>query len=50
MGTGIRAGRYDNNVAVNDIAPTLSTILEVETPAGSVGRVLTEMWAAEPRP
>lgn len=44
MGTGIRAGRYDNSVMVNDIAPTLATILDVEPPAGSVGRVLTEIF------
>jgi predicted AlkP superfamily pyrophosphatase or phosphodiesterase len=44
MGAGIRAGRYDMAVAINDIAPTLAAILDVETPAGSVGRVLTEMW------
>jgi hypothetical protein len=44
MGAGIHAGRYNDAVAVNDIAPTLATILEVEIPSGSVGRVLTEMW------
>jgi hypothetical protein len=44
MGAGIKAGRYDENVTVNDIAPTLATILEVETPSGSVGRVLNEIW------
>lgn len=44
MGTGIRPGRYDMSIAINDIAPTLASILEVETPAGSVGRILTEMW------
>lgn len=43
MGQGIRAGRYDASVAVNDIAPTLATMLDVETPSGSVGRVLSEM-------
>jgi predicted AlkP superfamily pyrophosphatase or phosphodiesterase len=43
MGLGIRAGRYDNAIAINDIAPTLAAMLEVETPSGSVGRVLTEM-------
>jgi predicted AlkP superfamily pyrophosphatase or phosphodiesterase len=43
MGPGIRAGRYSDSVAVNDIAPTLATLLDVETPSGSVGRVLTEM-------
>jgi hypothetical protein len=44
MGSGVKAGKYDVSAAVNDIAPTLAAILEVETPAGSVGRVLTEMW------
>jgi arylsulfatase A-like enzyme len=44
LGTGIRAGRYDASVAVNDVAPTLATILDVEIPSGSVGRVLAEMF------
>jgi predicted AlkP superfamily pyrophosphatase or phosphodiesterase len=44
MGGGIRPGSYNANIAINDIAPTLATILDVETPAGSVGRVLTELW------
>ena len=43
MGAGIKPGKYDQNVAINDIAPTLATLLEVETPSGSVGRVLHEM-------
>ncbi len=45
LGADIKAGRYDQRVAMNDVAPTLATILEVETPAGSVGRVLSEMFA-----
>ncbi len=45
MGSGIRAGAYYGNVTVNDIAPTLSSILEIEPPAGAFGRVLTEMFA-----
>jgi predicted AlkP superfamily pyrophosphatase or phosphodiesterase len=45
LGPGIRPGRYDASIIVNDIAPTLATVLEVETPSGSVGRVLAEMWA-----
>jgi predicted AlkP superfamily pyrophosphatase or phosphodiesterase len=44
LGAGIKPGRYDNSIVVNDIAPTLATILDVETPSGSVGRVLTEMF------
>lgn len=44
MGAGIRAGRYDESIVVNDIAPTLANILHVETPSGSAGRVLAEMF------
>ena len=44
MGAGIRPGRYFDSIAVNDIAPTLAAILEVETPSGSVGRVLDEIF------
>jgi hypothetical protein len=43
MGQGIRAGRYDREIAIFDIAPTLATMLDVETPSGSSGRVLTEV-------
>lgn len=42
MGAGVKPGRYHQAAAVNDLAPTLSTILEVEVPAGSMGRVLFE--------
>jgi len=42
MGPGIKGGQYHRRAAVNDIAPTLATLLEVETPSGSVGRVLEE--------
>jgi predicted AlkP superfamily pyrophosphatase or phosphodiesterase len=45
MGRGIRAGSHDAAAALNDLAPTLATLLEVETPSGSTGRVLTEMLA-----
>ncbi len=44
MGAGIKAGHYYEKIAVNDIAPTLSAIVGVEQPSGSVGRVLQEMW------
>jgi arylsulfatase A-like enzyme len=43
MGPGVKPGRYNGTVAVNDIAPTLATMLDVETPSGSVGRALAEM-------
>lgn len=42
-GPGIKSGRFENRVIVNDIAPTLASMLEIETPSGSSGRVLTEM-------
>jgi predicted AlkP superfamily pyrophosphatase or phosphodiesterase len=42
MGPGIKPGRYHRQAAINDIAPTLATLLEVEVPAGATGRVLDE--------
>jgi predicted AlkP superfamily pyrophosphatase or phosphodiesterase len=45
MGPGIRPGTYRRPITVNDIAPTLADILEVETPSGSAGRVLDEILA-----
>jgi predicted AlkP superfamily pyrophosphatase or phosphodiesterase len=43
MGHGIRAGRYLQAAAMNDVAPTVAAWLQVTPPAGSVGRVLVEM-------
>jgi hypothetical protein len=43
MGPGVKAGRYVRPVALNDVAPSLATMLDVETPSGSVGRPLSEM-------
>ncbi|MBV8896621.1 MAG: alkaline phosphatase family protein [Acidobacteriaceae bacterium] len=43
MGPGIRAGQYDGAIQPNDIAPTLASMLGIQTPSGSSGRVLTEM-------
>lgn len=45
MGAGIKPGRYDGTIAPNDIAPTLATLLDIQTPSGSSGRVLTEMFS-----
>lgn len=45
LGPGIKPGRYDEKIQPNDIAPTLATMLDVQTPSGSSGRVLTEMLA-----
>ena len=44
MGPGIKAGRFDQAIAVNDVAPTLATYLDIETPSGSVGRCLAEIF------
>jgi predicted AlkP superfamily pyrophosphatase or phosphodiesterase len=43
MGPGIKPGRYVRPVALNDLAPSLATLLDIETPSGSVGRPLAEM-------
>lgn len=43
MGPGIKAGAFHGSVAINDVAPTLATILGVEIPSGSEGRILSEM-------
>jgi predicted AlkP superfamily pyrophosphatase or phosphodiesterase len=42
MGPRIQPGEYSGAVALNDLAPTLATLVSVEIPAASVGRVLTE--------
>ncbi len=43
MGPGIKPGDYNETIAPNDIAPTLATLLAIQTPSGSSGRVLTEI-------
>ncbi|HMJ62644.1 MAG TPA: alkaline phosphatase family protein, partial [Bryobacteraceae bacterium] len=45
MGPGIKQGRYNETIEPNDIAPTLATLLDIQTPSGSSGRVLVEMLA-----
>jgi hypothetical protein len=44
MGQGIQPGRYDKPIAVTGIAPTLATILNIETPSGAEDRVLEEIF------
>jgi len=43
MGAGIKSGQYDATIQPNDITPTLANLLDIQTPSGSAGRVLTEM-------
>jgi len=41
LGSAIRPGVHHDRVAVNDIAPTLAALLEIETPSGSSGKILS---------
>jgi len=45
LGPGIAPGKYHRQVKINDVAPTLASILEIETPSGAMGQVLDELWA-----
>ncbi len=49
MGPGVRAGQYAQRAAMNDIAPTLATLLGTAMPSGAMGRVLVEALAPEER-
>ena len=42
MGRGVKPGKYAGRVALNDLAPTLAALIDVDAPAASSGRVLTE--------
>ena len=42
FGAGIKPGWHRERIQVNDIAPTLSALMDVEPPSGTFGRVLTE--------
>jgi len=44
MGPGIKAKRFYTSIAVTDVAPTLATMLGVEIPSGSEGRILSEIF------
>lgn len=44
FGPGIKTGNYQRRIAVNDIAPTLAELLGVGQPAGSIGRILNEIF------
>jgi hypothetical protein len=45
MGPGIAPGAYHGAATLNDLAPTVATLLGVATPGGSAGRVLSEALA-----
>jgi hypothetical protein len=43
MGPGVMPGKYAAAAAMNDIAPTLATIMGLRNPANATGRVLSEV-------
>jgi hypothetical protein len=45
-GTGVKAGNYARDIAVNDVAPTLASLIGIEPPSGSSGQVLPEIVPA----
>jgi hypothetical protein len=47
-GSGITPGFYHNESSPADIAPTLATLLKVQPPSNSIGRVLSEAFKATP--
>jgi arylsulfatase A-like enzyme len=43
-GAGVRRGNYARNVDVADLAPTLATLLNISSPSGNEGRVISEIF------
>ena len=46
-GEGIAPGTYYSDASPADIAPTLATLLKIETPSNCVGRILSEAIKAK---
>ena len=44
MGKSVKSGFYYQHAAQNDLAPTIASMLSIEIPSGSVGRVLYEVF------
>jgi len=44
MGPGIKPGKYRTSIVINDVAPTLANILDIEIPSGAEGRILSEIF------
>ncbi len=42
-GASIQPGTYYEKTGISDVAPTLAALLQVETPSGSVGHILTQI-------
>ena len=43
MGWGIKPGKTNKQYYMSDIAPTISALLHIQEPSGSIGRVITEL-------
>ncbi len=50
MGSGIKAGKYDRRVRVNDLAPTIGRLLGLDYKGDPKGRVLSEALQSIPNP
>lgn len=42
MGRAIQPGEYYRRTALNDIAPTIASLQDIEIPSGSTSRILEE--------
>ncbi len=43
MGWGVKQGKTNKPYAMTDIAPTISALLKIQEPSGSIGKVITEL-------
>ncbi|MGF1924647.1 MAG: alkaline phosphatase family protein, partial [Bacteroidia bacterium] len=43
MGWGIKPGKTNKQYSMTDIAPTISALLHIQEPSGSIGKVITEL-------
>ena len=46
-GAGVRPGIHYEPVTINDVAPTLAAIFEVETPSGSSGKIISSVFESK---
>jgi hypothetical protein len=42
-GWGIKKGKTNREVYMTDIAPTISALLHIQTPNGTIGKVIEEV-------
>jgi len=43
MGWGVKPGKTNKQYFMSDIAPTISALLHIQEPSGSIGKVITEL-------